>query len=99
MTDQEPNITAPTNMGEVNITLSYIRRDITEISKKLDTMASGNVTRVDFEEHLKADADHEARIRNLESFKETLIGKMWGVGILVSAGTTIVTIAINYFLK
>ncbi len=49
------------------IHLAYIRRDIDDIKSTLTGLKNGYVTRIDFEEHLKADADHEARIRTLET--------------------------------
>ncbi len=59
------------------IHLSYIRRDIDEIKANqtknsaevrlaFENLSNGYVSRADFNEHMKGDEDHEARIRALE---------------------------------
>lgn len=63
--------------------LAYMRRDVDEIKNVLKGLVDGYVTRLDFDEHLKADVDHETRIRALEKSADevkTLI-KTWGSAI------------------
>lgn len=79
--------------SSMNVHLSYIRRDLDELKSiqksqhaenlaKLDSLHNSYVTRIDFEEHLKADEDHEKRIRGLEQeeWKRTGINTILGAG-------------------
>ncbi len=66
----------PSNIGEMATHISYMRRDIDEMkgiqrdmNTKLDQLGTQYVERTEFLEHLKADADHEARIRAMENNK------------------------------
>ena len=43
--------------------------------------------------------DHEKRIRSLSSFRDTLSGKMWGIGITASVIMTGIGILIAHFWK
>ena len=99
MTDKQ--IPPPIDAGSdpMNIHLSYIRRDIDSINKTLDGLVSGYVSRVDFIDHLKDDADHESRIRSLEEFHNTLLGKMWGIGILVGGLSSIISFMVNHYWR
>jgi hypothetical protein len=81
----------------VSIHLSYIRRDIDEMKQSLKDLKSGYVSLSDFAEHLKADADHETRIRSIEGFKDTLIGKLVGAGIVIGAVFAGISLIINNF--
>ncbi len=92
-------VNLPNNIEGVNIHLSYIRKDIDSLSKKIDEISSSFVTNQEFQEHLKADEDHEARIRLLQEFQDTLMGKIWGVGIVASLIMGAATIAINHYYK
>ncbi len=76
MEHPEPPVQLPNNIEGVSIHLSYIRKDIDTISKKLDAFSSDFVTNNDFSEHLKADADHELRIRKLENWGSIAIGAL-----------------------
>lgn len=58
---------APGNIGELTTHFSYLRRDVDEIKNAVKDLKNGYVTRLDFDEHLKADDDHEKRIRTIES--------------------------------
>lgn len=60
----------PSMNEATNVHLAYIRRDIDEIKSTLSTLTSGYVTRIDFDEHLKTDEDHESRLRMLEKSYE-----------------------------
>ncbi len=70
------------NSDRMSVHFSYLRRDIDEIKASLKILSVGFVSRTDFEEHLKADEDHESRIRSLEK-------NMWkwvGASSVISAG-------------
>lgn len=71
----------PTGLdGTVGVHMGYMRRDIdeiktiiTETNKKIDTLANSFVTHGEFSEHLKADKDHEDRIRILEDSRMKVV--------------------------
>jgi len=94
----------------VSIHLSYIRRDIDEmkqtslksyenINSKLDELKNGYVTVNEFTEHLKADEDHEQRIRVIETFMNTLIGKMVVSGSVGGVVVGLIFVIINHYWK
>ncbi len=75
--------------------LSYIRRDIVDIKNQLTTLTNNYVTRADFDEHLKADADRETRIRTLEEKMTSTISmiKTWGIiGGVILGGLQVIEI-------
>ncbi len=76
--------------------LSYIRRDIDTINSKLDALTNQYVTRLDYDEHLKVDADHEDRIRTLE---ETQWKKSAYSSIISSAITAGGFIVVQYLIN
>lgn len=75
-----------------------MRRDIGEIKSSLNELKNSYVNRNDFDEHLKADEDHEVRIRAMETFQNTLMGKMWGIGIIASFGGGFLTLVGTYLI-
>lgn len=83
----ETKIPSPeTSSDPMSVHLWYVRRDISEIKGTLSDLKNGYVTRTDFDEHLKTDADHESRIRTLEK-------NMWkwiGASSIISAGAAYV---------
>ncbi len=92
-----------TGDGNMNIHLSYLRRDFVEeklarrkqheeIMSKLEAIQSQYVSRVDFEEHLKADEDHEIRIRNIEK-------SIWRWGGMLALGSAILSIVGSYLIS
>jgi hypothetical protein len=101
MKDDLP-IQPPTDLAGVAIHLSYLRRDMQTLSGKIDNISTNFVTTNDFKEHLKADEDHENRIRSIETSNNTLAGKMWVVAAIVGVVSTIVSgvtvIIIAHFL-
>ncbi len=74
MEKSEPAIQLPNNIEGISIHLSYIRKDIDTISRKLDALSGQFVTNTDFQEHMKVSDDHEKRIRAGEVFKNKLEG-------------------------
>lgn len=73
-------IVPPTDISGVAIHLSYLRKDISNLSRQVESMGVKFVTATDFAEHIKTDDDHESRIRAMESIvggiKTTM--KVWG---------------------
>lgn len=84
-----PPIVDSTNM---NVHLSYIRRDVDEIKATLKDLKNGYVSQSDFVEHLKVADDHESRIRILEEGKWKIAG---ATGVIVG----IISIFGIYILK
>lgn len=87
------------NSALMGADITRIKEDIKEIKESQKEVAKNSVSSGDWNEHLKADADHEVRIRNVESWKNTLTGKMIGFGAAISIATAAVTLIINHFIK
>lgn len=79
--------------GDQTVHLGYMRRDLDDLKRNQDanfkalseTLAQirdGHLTRAEFADHLKADEDHERRIRSLEQERWKLAGAS---GIVASA--------------
>lgn len=105
-----PKPPEPILVGDLSVHLSYIRRDIDEIKNnqikandemrnKLDSITNSYVTAHDFGEHLKADEDHELRIRTIEEFKSNLNGRMWAIGAVAGALSGLLGIVISHYWK
>jgi len=60
-------------------------------------MSEQYIPRTEYLAHLKGEEDHETRIREGEQFRDTLIGKMWGVGIMAGAISGIVGIMVSHY--
>lgn len=99
MTEQPETTAAAPNIEGMGIHISYIRRDLESMNKKLDTLINTFVSSAEFADHLKADEDHENRIRILESFASTLTGKMLGAAAVLGAAFGIATIIISNYWK
>lgn len=83
------------NNDAVSIHLSYIRRDILDIKntqnesnvefrKEFTDLKNGFVSRTDFDEHLKADEDHEQRIRVIEKSLWKFLGASSAISAIIS---------------
>lgn len=79
-------VQSPTDLGGVAIHLSYLRRDIYTLSNKIDNISVNFVTINDFREHLKADDDHEQRIRTLEQAMWKYIGTASVISGIITSG-------------
>lgn len=62
------------DQGNINAKqgLEEIAKRIDKLDFKLDGMNNNYVTRIDFDEHIKVDDDHEKRIRELETISQDL---------------------------
>ncbi len=76
-----------------------IKTTISEIKVDLREIKSNFVTQTQHKVLVDALADHENRIRANETFDDTLTGKMWGIGVLVSFVVGIATIIIGHYWK
>lgn len=63
------NATAAASTLAMSVDIGYIKADIKEIKDFQKDVVKSFITTSDFTEHLKADADHEVRIRALEDQK------------------------------
>jgi tetrahydromethanopterin S-methyltransferase subunit G len=80
-------------LSELNIHLGYISKRITdnnverskdmgEIKQSLDKVVLNQITRVEFDNVKEKTKENGENIIILMAFKNTLIGKMWGIGIM-----------------
>lgn len=90
------NLPPPEMSADPSVHLWYMRRDIGEIKNTLSKMENNFVTQNDFKEHLKADDDHEQRIRNIEKAQWKNVGFSSAISaILAVAGSAL----IEHFFK
>lgn len=99
----EAPIQAPTDISGVGIHLSYIRRDIESMGKTLSTITSNFVPISVYLEH-KTLVDSrlvelEKIAKNLEEYRDTLVGKIWGIGATLTTVVAIITYLINHLWK
>lgn len=94
----------------IAIHLNYIRRDIDEIKvnqkanseavqSAFNDLKNGYVSRLDFNEHIKQDEDHETRIRGLQTFQDNLTGRMWGIGVLSGLVMGVISLLVGHYWK
>ena len=79
--------------------IEFIKKDINEIKGTLIKNTETFVKVDEFKDHKVADEDHEKRIRNLELFKDTLLGKMWGIGVSAGSVMSLMGVLVNHFWK
>lgn len=83
---------------------------IKEIGGKIDTLPSGFVSIKEFNEAKndseKDRADLKAEVKELtleqksfKEFKDTLTGKMWGIGVVASVIAGIISVVVNHLWK
>ncbi len=80
----------PTTTEGIAIHLGYISRNLAELNKKMDAVQNSTVGRDEWANHLKADEDHEARIRILEQNMWKQIGMASIIASVVAVGITLV---------
>lgn len=89
--ETKPNLPPPEISADPSVHLWYLRRDIGEIKVTLNKLENNYVTQKDFEDHLKADEDHEQRIRSLEKALWKYIGFSSAISAVVSvAGAALI---------
>lgn len=105
--DEIPSANTP---AEVNIHLGYIRRDIqllqTEtkaaiesVAKKIDQLDDHYITETEFRPSAEKVKDHELQLKALTAWRDTFNGKMMGFGAAVALASTLLSFALNYFIK
>lgn len=95
-----PEITTSPPISEnndgISIHLSYLRRDVSDIKITLNKLEGNYVTQNDFKEHLKADDDHEQRIRSLEKALWKYVGFSSAISAILAVGGSAL---IEHFFK
>lgn len=108
--EQEPPVQTPNTVEGMSIHFGYIRRDLDSINKKLDGLVNTFVSTHDFEESKKQSEKDRAQLneqvaslqtenKNRKEFQDTLMGKMWGIGIMAGAFVGVLTIIVNHLWK
>jgi hypothetical protein len=91
----------PTNSGDhdlltkLDTKVDQIQMDVTELKKQ----GTIYVTQPEHAELVKKVDDQSNIVTGLVAFKNTLMGKMWGVGILAGFGSGVLMMAIQYFIN
>lgn len=83
--ESKPSLPPPELSADPGVHLWYMRRDISEIKTSINELKNSYVTQKDFSEHLKADEDHENRIRTIEQNMWKQIGTSSVISALGSA--------------
>ena len=80
----------------ISVDITRIKEDIKEIKDDLKEGSRQYVNNTDYAEHLKADADHETRIRVLEQSMWKQVGMSSVISSVIAVG---ITIAIKLLFK
>ena len=72
--------------------VDQIQSDVTDLKKQ------GNqyITLTQHEEVVKCNEKQQVKIESLETFRDTLIGKMWGISVIVGIFVFIITYVVNH---
>lgn len=81
----------------VGVNIDNIKVNIKEIKDTLKEMSTQYVPRHDYEEHLKADEDHENRIRKVEVEQTALSGRILGIITTVGAVFAIISLIAGHY--
>lgn len=99
MAVEEAPVQAPTDIAGVGIHLSYIRRDMKNITDKLDAIGS-NFVQVGAFIDLKSEVlEHEKKIEVLMKYHDTFTGRLWGICATMTVVISFVTYIINIITK
>jgi hypothetical protein len=94
--EPEPRFSDALTLSELNIHMGYIRerivlnnvertRDLQEIKETLKVVSQNQITPMQFQNLVDTVKVHDVTLKTLVEFKDTLNGKLWGVGILATA--------------
>ena len=78
---------------------SNMKESITEIKADIKEIKNRYITIDQHKEVLECERGIKADVENLKSFRDTLQGKMWGIGMLAGVITSVVSLIIEYFLR
>jgi hypothetical protein len=91
----------PMNSGDhdlltkLDTKVDQIQMDVTELKNKIPLY----VTQSEYQEILRVQRIHEDEIKKLESFRDTLTGKIWGIGIIAGFGSGILMLIIQHYFN
>lgn len=103
-------IPAAQTPAEVNVHLSYIRRDIkvlqdetkntlANIEKKIDNLDDHYIIESEFQPIVKAVEAHDTALKGLTEWRDTFNGKMAGFSLAIVVASSALSFALNYFLR
>jgi len=79
-------------LTKLDTKVDQIQSDVTDLKKQ------GNqyITLTQHEEVVKCNEKQQVKIESLETFRDTLIGKMWGISVIVGIFVFIITYVVNH---
>ncbi len=106
----DPAISEATTLRELNIHMGFMREkmntnneerkvDMAEIKGRLKELVEQTPNRSEFEELKKEVVEHKTIISSLVEFKDTLIGKIWGIGIMAGIVVSLITLIVSHYWK
>lgn len=109
-THVEPQISEAATLRELNIHMGFMREkmntnneerkvDMAEIKLRLKELADNQVSRQEFEDLKKDVIENKAIITTLVEFKDTLSGKLWGIGIGSGVIVGLIVFIANHYIK
>lgn len=85
------------------VVLDFVKTRVDTLDKKFDVLLEKMDGKYALKEEVSLlkenDKDKEIRLRSVEDFNSVLMGRMWGVGILVGIIISVLTLIINHFWK
>lgn len=97
--ENPPPTQEPTTIEGIAIHMSYMRRDLASMNTKLDSLTTTFVSQVEFDDLKKVVEENKGAIKILTEFKDTLTGKMWGIGVMAGTAVSIISIIVNHIWK
>jgi hypothetical protein len=82
-------------LTKLDTKVDQIQLDVNELKKQ----NSIYVTTTDQAEVVRIQRIHDDEIKSLESFRDTLTGKMWGIGIMAGFGAGVLTLIGQYIVS
>ena len=83
-------------LTKLDTKVDQIQADVTELKKQ----GVIYVTQTEHQEVVRIQRVHDGDIEILKSFKDTLTGKIWGIGIIAGFGSGVLMLIIqHYFIK
>lgn len=97
--NQENKLPEATTLGEMNIHLAHLAESVRKIDDKLDGMDKRYVTQIEFIPIKEQVANNEKEIGGFKEWKDGLMGRLVGAGMVVGAVWAVIALLINHFWK
>jgi len=81
-------------LTKLDTKVDQIQLDVTELKKQ----GTVYVTQTDHAEVVRVQRLHDTDIESLKSFRDTLLGKMWGIGAIAGLLSGVLGIIVDYYL-